>query len=185
MGIGHLFLEVLDYILKVDLDVYPDALADIGIALGPCPGRTPAETEKILEDAAETAGEQVAEVPVCSSSEALRPVYARKAVVVVVLPLGLVGEYFVSLCGFLEPFLRSLVAGIAVRVVLDSQLAVSLLDLFLSCGLGNSKHFVVVAFVSHDTINLLVLTKDKLTKKTILVHTEGNRFCDSLPFCFE
>ena len=71
MGISHFLLEVLDDILKVDLDVYPDALTDIRIALGSGSGGSSAEAEEVLEDAAETAREEIAEVSVCCSAEAL------------------------------------------------------------------------------------------------------------------
>ncbi len=132
VGVCHLFLEIGHDVLKVDLDVDPYALADIRIALGTLSGCSSAtETEEILEDASEPTGEEIAEVSVCSTAEALGTVDTCKSVAVVVLALCLVRQNLIGLGSFLEPLLRGLVAWISVRMVLYGKLPVCLFNIFL------------------------------------------------------
>jgi hypothetical protein len=57
-----------------------------------------------------------------------------------------VGEDRVGLGGLLELLLGLLVAGIAIRVVLERQLAIRALDFLLGGGPRNAEDLVVVAF---------------------------------------
>src|SRR5262245_64336903 len=65
---------------------------------------------------------------------------------VVDMPLVGVGEHGVSLRRLLEPIFGNLVAGIAIRMVLERELAIRALDLLIGGGARNAEHLVVVAF---------------------------------------
>ncbi len=75
-----------------------------------------------------------------------RAVQAGMAVAVVPLALGLVGEDFVGFGGFLELLLGLGVAGVFVRMELQGELPVRLLDLFLGGVALDPEDFIIVTF---------------------------------------
>ncbi len=68
------------------------------------------------------------------------------AVLIVSGPLLRVVEHFVCLPQFLELFFGRFVSGILVRVILDGQFAVGLLDFVRPRVFGDSQDLVIVAF---------------------------------------
>src|SRR5437773_6419448 len=74
---------------------------------------------------------------------------------VVETPFFRVGEDGVRCGGFLELFLGRLVAGIAVRVVFQGQLAIRAFDLGLAGRPSHGEYFVVVA-LAHDFATLTI-----------------------------
>jgi len=58
----------------------------------------------------------------------------------------IVRDYLVGFRGFLEALLGRLVARVLVRVVLDSQLAIRLLDVVLAGALLDAKDLVIISF---------------------------------------
>ena len=71
-----------------------------------------------------------------------------------------VGEHAVGLGRFLERLFRRLVARIAVRVVLQRQLAIGTLQLRLGGRLGDAEDFVVVAF-AHALATLTIAGRSR------------------------
>src|SRR4029078_6353759 len=102
--------------------------------------------------AVEQAAEQVAEVEAggVAEVEAALEAVARRlagperlAEGVVLLALVGIGQHVVRLGRLLEPRLRCVVAGVAVRVVLAGQLAVRLLDLVVGRPLADAQRLVM------------------------------------------
>jgi hypothetical protein len=73
------------------------------------------------------------------------------AELVVARALLRVGEDLVRLGDLLERLLGLLVAGVAVGVVLERELAVRLLDVVLGGALRQTEHVVVVALLRHES----------------------------------
>ena len=71
-----------------------------------------------------------------------------------------VGQHRVGLGRFLELVLRLLVAGVAIGVVLQRQLAVGALDFLIGRGLGDAEHFVVVA-LAHEAATLTIAGRSR------------------------
>jgi len=68
------------------------------------------------------------------------------AVLVIDLALLVVGQHLIGLGGFLEFFLGGLIAGIFVRMILDSEFPVSFLYFILGRGFGHAQNFVIISF---------------------------------------
>lgn len=68
------------------------------------------------------------------------------AMAVIASPLVRIAEHFKRLSRLLEAIDGRLIARISIRVIRQSQLLVSLLDLIITGGLRNRQHFVVTAF---------------------------------------
>src|SRR5207248_2023598 len=97
-----------------------------------------ATAEQVAEDVPEATGERAGvEASAAEAGE-------RAAAAVVLLALLGIREHIVGLRDLLEALLRSLVARVAVRVVLARQLAVSLLDLLIGGALAYPEGLVVV-----------------------------------------
>ena len=60
--------------------------------------------------------------------------------------LLLIAQHGVGLAALLEAFLGLMVAGVAVRVKLQRQLAIGALDLAVRRDAGDAEYFVVIAF---------------------------------------
>ena len=73
---------------------------------------------------------------------------------IVARALVAVGEHRVGLGRFLEPLLGGLVARVAIRVVLERQLAVGALDVLIAGGARDAEHVVEVA-LAHDALATL------------------------------
>ena len=140
-------LGALGRFLERDLEV----VAQVGAALRAAPAAAAgaedvAETEDVAE-AAEDVLEPGEDVGVEAAGG--RAAQAGVAEAVVHVALVGVGEHRVGLGRLLEQVFRLLVAGIAIGVMLERQLAVGALDFLVGRGLGDPEHFVVVA-LAHD-----------------------------------
>ncbi len=60
--------------------------------------------------------------------------------------LLLIAQHGVSLAALLEALLGLIVAGVAVRVILQRQLAIGALDLAVRRSAGDAEDFVIIAF---------------------------------------
>src|SRR3990172_11513139 len=107
----------------------------------PPPPEHPAE--EVVDDVLDAEPRKIAE-----PAEAL-PRGPRVPEPVVLLPLFGVGEDRVRFVDLLEPLLRPLVSGVAVRVVLEGELAERLLDVVGRALPGNSEDLVVIALPFH------------------------------------
>jgi len=105
------------------------------------------KSEKVSEDFAEVLNNARIE----SSS---RGPHAGMPEAVVASALLLVDQNGVCLSALFEPILRIRVIGIAVRMVLHRQLAISALDLDLGRAPANTQHLVVIAFFVSGQNNL-------------------------------
>ena len=118
------------------------------------PGRGPAGGVAAAEDVAEeAAAEDVAEgrhdvVGVAEVVDA-RPFHPGVAVAVVPLALRLVGEDFIRLGRLLEAALGLLVPGVLVRVILQGELPIGLLDLVGRRVPLQAQDLVIVALRRH------------------------------------
>ena len=107
-----------------------------------------ASTSMSAKDIAEHR-EDVVHVHACAASESSEStLWTIESKLVVLLSLLRVAQYVVSLGGFLELFLCLLIVRIAVRVIFDGYLSVSLLDFIVGCRLVDAKHLVIVS-LSH------------------------------------
>ena len=125
--------------LERDLQV----VAQVAAAAGAAPPAAAAEPEQIAQPA-----EDVPEVVEDRRVDAGPAGCAADPGVpeaVVSAPLLGVREHGVGFRRLLEPFLGGLVAGVAVRMVLEGQLAVGALDVRVLRGAGNAENLVVVA----------------------------------------
>jgi hypothetical protein len=111
----------------------------------PCLGRTPAppgspKTEKVFENIPERP-ENVAEIP-----EAGKPGIPQALVTVLIIETALfrVPQYFVGFGGLFKILLRCLVSRIAVRVVFQGQLTITLFDLFGGGVAPDSENLIVI-----------------------------------------
>ena len=103
--------------------------------------RPPAEAEEVAEDV----GEVREDVRVEARTLPAGALHAGVAEPVVARALFGVAEHGVGLGRFLEAFLGLLVAGIAIGVVLQRQLAIGALDVLLVRAPFDAEDFVVVA----------------------------------------
>jgi hypothetical protein len=85
------------------------------------------------------------ELPLETTPPPGSPLYSGVTKPVVELSLLVVAQYLVGLGGFLELLLCLGIAGVAIRVELEGQLTVGLLDLIGGGLLLHSEDFVVVA----------------------------------------
>ena len=145
-GVAHLGLRAERRLDERHREVVPEVRA-VTAAARAAPAAAAAAEERVeeaaeipekvleaLEDARELLGGGVAHA-----------LEAREPELVVGRPLPVVGEHLVRLGGLLEPLLGRVVAGVAVRVVLDRELPVRPLDLVLRGSLLNPEDFVEVA----------------------------------------
>ena len=110
--------------------------------------KAPAEdiSEQVAQ-VAETAAETAAEAAGAGRAAAVAGVHARKAELVVALPLFLIGKHLVRLVDLLELGLGLLVAGVQVGVVFLCQLPEGLFDFFFAGALLQAQHFIVISFL--------------------------------------
>ena len=150
-------LGALGRFLERDLQV----VAQIGTALRAAAAAALPEDVAQPEDVAEAAedvfesGEDVG-VEAAGGGTA----QARVAEAVVHVALVGIGQHRVGLGRFLEGILGLLVAGIAVGVVLEGELAVRALDFLIRRGLGDAKHFVVIA-LAHDRATFTIAARSR------------------------
>ena len=126
-------------LLERDLQVVAQVAAPPGAA-----APAAAETEQIAEPA-ENVAEVVEDRRVDAGPAPGRP--AHPGVAEPVVPAALLGvrEHRIGLGRLLEPLLRGLVAGVAVRVVLEGELPVRALDVRVLRRAGDAENLVVVA----------------------------------------
>lgn len=122
-----------------------DVLAQVGAALRAAAAARGA-SEQIAE--AEEVTEDVTEILKSGRVKARRSHAAHAGMAEAVVRRSLVGvcKDRVSLAAFLEFFFRVRIIGIAVGMILQSQLAIGALDLLLAGAAGNPEDFVVIAF---------------------------------------
>src|ERR1019366_6789173 len=123
-----------DRLLEGDLDVHAQVVAALRTGVGPAPSAAP---EEHVEEVERRVEREVAEIR-------LRAV-ADVAEGVVTLPLLRIAQDRVRLADLLELLLGSLVAVVAVRVVLHGELAIRGLQLLRRRVARNAEHLVVVA----------------------------------------
>ena len=128
------------------LELQGDVLAQVRTALGAgAPASSSAEkiaeTEEVPENLAE-----IIEDGGIDASRSSHSTDARMAEPVIGGSLVRIRQNGVSLAALLEPVFRVGIVGVAVRVKLQSQLAVGALDLLLAGPAGNPEDFVVIAF---------------------------------------
>jgi hypothetical protein len=152
--IAQLTAPDVDFLFHAEcrvLETYRQIFADVCATLRATAASTAPSSiaEKIAE--AEHLSEQVAEVnllePTLSLSSAEASV--REGVVseaVISGALLLVAQYGVSLAALLEALFRFVVAGVAVGVKLQRQLAIGALDLDVTRGASDAEYFVIIAF---------------------------------------
>ena len=125
-----------------------EILAEVGPALYAIATASTASTEDVAE--AEELAEDVAEILEYSWIEscALRSGAAQAGVTEPVVDSTLfgVGEDGIRLADFLELLFCIRIIGIAVRMILKSQLAIGGLELDLGDGAGYAQHLVIIAF---------------------------------------
>jgi len=129
------------------VELQRNVFAQIGSAL--C-ARTPASSTKNVS--AEEAVEQIAQVEVLenggieSAEPASRAADSRMAKLVVALALVLIHQDGVRLAALLELLFRVRIIRIAVRMVLERELAIRALDLHVARRARNAEHLVIVTF---------------------------------------
>ncbi len=138
-------LDALGRLLELDLEV----VAKIGAALRTGAAPAAAKSENVAE-----AAEDVLEAGELRGIEALRAAHAGVSEAVVARALVAVAQDRVRLGGFLELLFGGLVALVAIRVVLERELAIRALDLLIAGGAGDLEDLVVVAF-AHDALATL------------------------------
>jgi len=126
-----------------------DVGAQVGSRFSHGLGRVVAAAEEIAEDVAELT------VDVVDVGESFEPALSHAGLPAEVVGLALLGvaEHGVGFGDFLELLLRLLVARIAVGVVLERELAVSLLDLVLRSRAADSEDFIVVFVADHSSMH--------------------------------
>ena len=151
--------DAVDGVIKGDLHVVAQVVAMLGAAA------LTAAAKEILEDAAAHAAEDLAKnierivkaAPLLAgrsrSGTAARG-ERRVAILIVGSAFLRVGKHLVGFAEFLELFLRSLVAGVFVRVIFDGQLAVGLLDVLDAGIVRDAQHFVVIVEGGHVQVAL-------------------------------
>jgi len=78
---------------------------------------------------------------------------ALVAELIVHLPALIVPEDLVGFGCLLELLLRTLVIGVSVRVILDRELTVGLLNLVLRCISIDAKDLIAISFIRHYTLS--------------------------------
>jgi hypothetical protein len=126
------------------LELESEILAQIGAAL--CARTAPppehvAKTEEVAEDIVkiiEHCGVESAVARTAGNSRVTKAIVARA--------LLAVGENGIGFAAFLEAFLGRRIVGIAVRMVLQRELAIGALDLLVAGCAADAQNFVVIAF---------------------------------------
>ena len=114
-------------------------------SLGLSTSKTAESATVSTEDVAEH-GEDVVHVHAGTTSESSEStLWTIESKLVVLLTLLRVAKHIIGLCGLLEFFLCLLVARVAVWVIFDGYLAISLLDLVFRCRLVYAEHLVIVS----------------------------------------
>ena len=130
------------------LELERQIFAKIGAALH---ARATAATTATPEHVAESKelSEDIAEILECCGIEARPPPTAAQSsmsVAIVGGSLVRIGEHGVSLAHFLEFFFRIRIIGIAVRMVLQGELAISALQFYFGNCASHTQYFIKVAF---------------------------------------
>ena len=65
---------------------------------------------------------------------------------VVTDPFVRIAQYGIGLSGFFELFFGRFIPGIAIRMILERELAVAFFDSFPVRGPGHTQHFIIITF---------------------------------------
>ena len=134
---GNFLVHALEHFIQGQ----GDGVAQVSPGLGPAGAVPPAaEPEEILKNIPEIA-ENVLEAAEAARIEALQ---AFRTIDVVDFAFFRVGEDLVGLGDFFEFFLRGFVAGIAVGVMLEGELAVGAFDFFQGGVLQHPQQFIII-----------------------------------------
>ena len=180
MSAHHVFahLELLGnstvYLVERQPDLQPQVTATMFLSSAPTAVETSKATasENIAEHREDVVDIHAGCAKVAEASEASGCIEAE---LVVLLPLLWVVQHIVSLCGLLELFLGFLVAGVAVRMILDGYLSVSLLYLIGIGRLADAQHFVVVSFLCHRVIVPLPPWRGESLFRLVYILSAGNQ----------
>ena len=82
-----------------------------------------------------------------TKATACSPTHTRMTKLIITRTLVRVAQHFIRLCSLLKFLLRSLIARILIRVILDRLLTISLLYLIGCSCLFNSQHFIIISFL--------------------------------------
>ena len=143
LGQLELRLEAGDHVGERDLEVVTQVRAALA-APAPPPAPAARRAEQLAEQIVEDVGE-AAEVAEVEAGHAALGADAGEAEAVVGAPLLRVGEHRVGLGRLLEALLGVRIAGVAVGVVLERELAVGLLELVGARLARDAQDLVVVA----------------------------------------
>jgi hypothetical protein len=140
----HLSLSTEECLFELDRQVF----AQIGAALHTAATPSSGPAEQIAE--AKQIPKNIAEIleygRVDSHTRTSSSAESRVAVAIVNGALFRVGQHRIGLADFLELFFRVGIVGVAVGVILQSQFAVSALQLNFCAGAGYAQHFVIITF---------------------------------------
>ena len=142
---GNFLLDAKDGLVEVEFKV----LAQIGAALCPAAATATAEHVAHAEEAAENVAEigEVLEDGGIEARSATDTTDPGVSIAIVGSALLRISEDGIGLGDLLEFFLGDGgIARIAIRVVLECQLAIGALDLLIGRGAGDTQDFVVIAF---------------------------------------
>ena len=124
---------------QLDLEVVNEVVAGLRSAAA-------AAAEQVAENIAEDVKDRFGRVEVRHA----HAVEARMAVAVVDGAFFLIAEDGVGLGRFFELGRRFFVAGVAVRMILEGQTAVRLLDVVVRGLAGDAQHLVVIPLLGHE-----------------------------------
>src|ERR1019366_5019929 len=140
----HLLGDAKHGFLKLESEV----LTQIGPTLGartaasPLPAEHIAKSEEVAEDVVEIVEHRGVESAVAARTAG----NSRVTKAVIARALFAVGENRVGFAALLEALFGRRIVGIAVRMVLQSELAIGALDILVVSRATNAQHFVVIAF---------------------------------------
>ena len=140
-------------------------IAPFARGVGVC---TAAAAAKAAEAAAEQIAKNIAKVHAACAAEAaakaalpraVAGVNTGKAVLIVALALFGVTQHLIGLVDLFKFFLGVFIAGVIVRVILHSQLAVGFFDLLRRGSFAQTQDFIIIAFFSHKSSSILSTKK--------------------------
>ena len=138
-------LAALGGFLKRNFELEADVVAAEGLlASAACPAAAEQIGEDVAEGALEVCAAHIAEAAETAGASGRIGINARLAVAIVGRTLLIIGQHGIRFTDFLELFFCSLVARIAVRVVLHCHPAVSLLDFFGRSTLAQAEQLVII-----------------------------------------
>ena len=142
---GDARLGAEECFLELERQIFAKIRAALHAAATPATTATPehvAETKELSEDIAEI-------LEYCGIEAGARTRTAAQSSMSVAIVGGAlvrVGEHGISLADFLEFFFRVRIIGIAVRMVLQGELAISALQFYFGDCAGDAQYFVIIAF---------------------------------------